>query len=174
MHQPPAWKPGLPSGACFFAVRPRGGSRCFPEDNCTAVCVVAWCRLRRHIVLHTICDYYGMHGVAQYRIHYGTYRVYIQTAPGGSSGARKFMTIGRTNALRSPRLTKQDQPRLCVWPDGPRSVAVEVPECRGLQARRESFKVSRALPLDATPEEVSEGTVYSLLLCHLVVISKLL
>ena len=83
--------------------------------------------------------------------------VYIHI-PGLNTGAWTILTTNWTNAFRYLHPTEQDQPHLRVWPDGPRSVAVEVPECRAARARRESFEVSRALPLDATPEEVFEGT----------------
>lgn len=64
----------------ILAVRPRGGICFRPNEKLKVVRIVHGTiyQARKKIAIHTICRYYCMHGVAQYRIHCDTYRVYIQ------------------------------------------------------------------------------------------------
>ena len=59
----------------------------------------------------------------------------------------------------SRRRTKKtaEPPELGVRRDGARHVTVGVPECRGAPRQRETFEVTRVLPLDASPEEIFAG-----------------
>ncbi|CAB1120922.1 unnamed protein product [Ectocarpus sp. CCAP 1310/34] len=51
-----------------------------------------------------------------------------------------------------------EPPDLCVQRDGPRHVSIEAPQCRTTPRQKESFEVTRVLPLNATPEEIFAGS----------------
>ncbi|CAM9279958.1 unnamed protein product, partial [Ectocarpus sp. 12 AP-2014] len=61
--------------------------------------------------------------------------------------------------IRSPVNSSEttEPPDLYVRRDGPRHVSVEAPECRTTPKQKESFEVTRVLPLNATPEDIFAG-----------------
>eukprot|EP00903_Cladosiphon_okamuranus_P012512 g11716.t1 len=63
-----------------------------------------------------------------------------------------------TGSADSGRSSDADEPpELGVRRDGSRHVTVGVPECLGAPRQKETFEVTRVLPLDASPEEIFAG-----------------